>query len=53
MIDLLSGEGNICLPGCAVQGSGSGETLDDCNKRVGLDNSPINKKEVGPIGRER
>ena len=34
------------------QGSGYGGSLDDYNKRVGLDTGPINKKEVGPTGRE-
>ena len=46
-------DNDTMLKGNGPQGSGSGETLDDYNKRVGLDTGPINKSEVGPIGRER
>ena len=41
------------LQGNGPEGKGCGMTLDDYNKRLGLDAGPINKKEVGPITRER
>ena len=34
------------------EGTGCGRTIDDYNKKVGLDTGPINKSEVGPVGRE-
>ena len=39
--------------GNGPEGKGCGMRLDDYNKRLGLDAGPINKKEVGPITRER